>query len=129
MTSRRNEIIRMILRGAVYALLAASGVFTLFAAPSSSLVRQGGHVIALIWSLFCLVGGLLGFVGRVAHKRLPEVLGATLAATACLTWCTSLILQAVSTKNTAPLTAACMAASLAAMFALRWFDVVVSRGR
>lgn len=119
-----------------YLLLSSCGVLVFVATPSSSLVDQGGDAIVATWGVFCLVGGLFGAVGLVAGKRPVEVLGAALGVTASLTWCTSLILQAVSTENAVPLTAACMAASLAGMFAQRCAGdaprtavTVVQRGR
>lgn len=87
--------------------------------PSSSLVDQGGWFIVYAWGTFCLVGGISGGLGLIFKRRPVEVLGAALGVTASLTWCASLVLQAVSTENAVPLTAACMTASLAAMFAHR----------
>jgi hypothetical protein len=102
-----------------YLLLASCGVLVFASTPSRSLVDQGGAAIVVTWGVFCLVGGLSGAAGVISQRRIPEVLGAALGATASLTWCVSLILQAVSTKNAVPLTAACMAASLAAMLLKR----------
>lgn len=102
-----------------FLLLGSCGVLVFVATPSSSLVDQGGRAIVTTWGVVCLTGGACGLVGLITERRLFEVLGAGLGATASLTWCASLILQAVSTENAVPLTAACMAASLAGMFAHR----------
>lgn len=120
---------------ASYLLLGSCGVLVFVATPSSSLVDQGGGAIVKTWGVFCLVGGVSGAAGLIMRKRPIEVPGAALGVTASLTWCASLILQAVSTQNAVPLTAACMAASLAGMFAHRCGGapkartVVVAQGR
>lgn len=114
-----------------YALLASAGLLVFVSTPSSSLVDQGGWIIVYTWGTFCLVGGTAGATGLIFKRRPIEVLGAALGVTASLTWCTSLVLQAVSTQNAVPLTAACMTASLAAMFAHRCCSgaVVERKGR
>jgi hypothetical protein len=102
-----------------YLLLGSCGVLVFAATPSTSLVDQGGWKIVATWAVVCLTGGVFGATGVITRRRPIEALGAALGATASLTWCGSLILQAVSTENAVPLTAACMAASLAGMFAHR----------
>lgn len=117
-----------------YALLGSCGALVFVAVPSNSLVSQGGRLIAYIWGVFCLVGGASAIAGVILNKRAWEVLGAALGATASLTWCTALVLQAVSTQSGLPLTAACMVASLTGMFAHRCGGepsktVVIAEGR
>jgi hypothetical protein len=102
-----------------YLALGSCGALVFVATPSSSLVDQGGTLVVYSWGVICLVGGISGALGMIIRRRPVEVLGAALGVTASLTWCLSLILQAVSTENAVPLTAACMAASLAGMFAQR----------
>lgn len=102
-----------------YVLLGSSGLLVFISTPSSSLVDQGGWIIVYTWGTFCLVGGIGGVLGLIFRRRPIEVLGAALGVTASLTWCASLVLQAVSIGSAVPLTAACMTASLASMFAHR----------
>lgn len=114
-----------------YLLLGSAGLLVFVSVPSSSLVDQGNWFIVYTWGTFCLVGGVLGGAGLIFQKRPIEVLGAALGVTASLTWCTALVLQAVSVGSAVPLTAACMTASLAAMFAHRCCNgaVQVRKGR
>lgn len=91
-------------------------------APSTSLARQGGLVIVIIWGVLCLLGGLLGVVGLLTRRMLVELIGASMAGVAWFTWAAALVLQAISTGSAAPLTAACLALGVTVLIAQRWVD-------
>lgn len=93
------------------------------ATPIQSIADRGGYLITVIWGVFCLVAAISGLTGMILRRLWLEVLGTALAATASLTWCAALVLQAIHTESAAPLTAACMAATLAAKFAHRSAEV------
>ena|SRR5687768_4363171 len=106
-----------------YLLLGTAGVLVFAAAPAQSLLDQGGYGVVYPWGMFCLVAAVSGLTGMISKQRWLEVLGTVLGATASLTWCAAIVLQAIHTQNAAPLTAACMAATLAAKFAHRSAEV------
>lgn len=106
-----------------YLLLGSTGVLVFVVSPIQSIADRGGHLITIIWGTFCLVAATAGLVGMILAKQWLQVLGTALAATASLTWCAALVLQAIHTESAAPLTAACMAATLAAKFAHRSAEV------
>lgn len=106
-----------------YLLLSMCGVFVLFGDPSPTLLSQGGPGVVVAWGLFCLVGGLMAGAGFVIPYPPLEIVGLGLGATASLTWCVALVLQAVQNQATTSLTAACMAAVLALAQIQRWIGL------
>ena len=104
-----------------YVLLALAGVLA-FCIPSPTLLMQGGYYVVVPWGTTCLVGGVTGLVGLIWHRSLSELIGASLGASASLTWTAALIVQATSTQSAA-YTAACMAGVLALLFTQRWVDI------
>lgn len=111
-----------------YALVGTCGALVFVAVPSSSLVRQGGYLVAYIWGVFCLACGLSCIAGLLLRRRVLEVVGIALGISAVVTWVAALVLQAVKTGSALPLTAACMVAGLAGLLAHR-LSVVVGRPR
>jgi hypothetical protein len=106
-----------------YVLFGTCGLLIfVVAAPSTSLARQGGLIITIIWGLLCLIGGLLGVIGLLARRMLVELIGASMMGVAWFTWSAALVLQAVSTRSAVPLTAACLALGVTALIAQRWAD-------
>jgi hypothetical protein len=106
-----------------YLLLSMTGVFVFTGDPSPTLLNQGGPGVVVAWGLFCLVGGLLAGAGFVIPYPPMELVGLGLGATASLTWCAALVLQAVQNQTTTSLTAACMAAVLALAQVQRWIGL------
>lgn len=104
-----------------YALFATSGLLAL-TGTSPVLLKQGGHIIAVAWGVFCLTGSLLGFVGLLRRNTVIELVGDTLGASATLTWAAALIMQAHDDGSIGPLTAACLAGVLVAHIGQRWTD-------
>lgn len=96
--------------------------------PSPSLLREGGYLVVITWGIFCLLGGLCNLVGLMTKRRLTRLFGASLSASASLTWATSLILQAVTT-NSAARTAACLASVLTLIFTQQWVNVYMESRR
>lgn len=111
-----------------YGLIGSCGVLVFVAVPSSTLVKQGGWLVAVIWGVFCLVCGVACIAGLLFRWRVLEVIGIALGISAVVTWVAALVLQAVKTSSALPLTAACMVAGLAGLLAHR-LRVVVSRPR
>jgi hypothetical protein len=107
--------------GVAYTLLGCAGVLA-FVAASTSLLQQGGPIIAIAWGILSLAGSTLGLFGLATSKLVVELIGAALGAAASLTWVVALLLQAVSTGSLIPLTAACMVTMLTALLLQRWVD-------
>lgn len=93
-----------------------------FVTPSVSLAVQGGRFIVYAWAGFCLLGAVMGCLGIVRRSIFTELWGASLTASASLTWAVSLVLQAIDTENAATLTAAGMASALTVLLLQRWLD-------
>jgi hypothetical protein len=104
-----------------YILFAASGLLAL-TGPSPVLLKQGGHVIAVVWGIFCLTGAALGVTGLLRRNTVIELVGDTLGASATLTWAAALIMQAHDERSIGSLTAACLAGVLVAHIGQRWSD-------
>lgn len=107
-----------------YLLIAAAGVSVIVDAPSPALSRQGGTAIVAAWASLCILGGLLGVAGVLAHKVVLDVTGAGLCSTACLVWGASVVLQAVNANTTGSVTAACVAFTVQSLFLRRFVDVM-----
>lgn len=104
-----------------YILFAASGFLALIG-PSPVLLKQGGHVISIVWGIFCLTGAALAITGLLRRSRVIELMGDTLGASATLTWAAALIMQAHDERSIGSLTAACLAGVLVAHIGQRWSD-------
>lgn len=105
-----------------YALFVSAGLLA-FRDPSPVMRDQAGRLVLFSWGAVCFVGGVLSLVGLLRKRRVLRLLGAALCTAASLVWCVALILHAIATHSSIPLTAACMAGALAALLAQRWADV------
>jgi len=115
---------------AAYLFLGIAGISAL-QTPSVSLERQGGYVIIVAWSAFCVLGMLLGLLGFLLRRIVFEIVGIGLLTAASLTWALAVILQAMATPNNLArtVTAICLALTVAALLAQRWLDVARSPHR
>lgn len=71
---RRLEALIRIIDMVIYLAIVAGGVYALFFTPNTVTVELAGWDWLIgVWSLLLLVGGLLGFVGRLTRYWVLEV--------------------------------------------------------
>lgn len=107
-----------------YGMFVTAGVLGLTSTPSPTLQRQGGVIILVAWSIICLIGGVTALTGLFGRWPVIEFIGLGLCSVASLTWVSALVLQAVHTASTVPLTAAFLAGTTTALLAQRWVDAL-----
>lgn len=107
-----------------YMLYVGAGILGLVATPSPTLARQGGVVLLIFWSIFCTLGGGIGLTGLFGRWPVVELIGLGFCSAVSLTWVAALVMQAVRTSSTVPLTAALVAGASTALLAQRFVDAL-----
>lgn len=111
-----------------YLLMGVAGVSAL-QTPSASLKEQGGYIIIVAWSAFCILGMLFGLSGFLLSRGVLEIIGIGLLTAASLTWATAVILQAMANTNSVAVAAICLALAVTALLIQRLLDVARSPNR
>lgn len=114
-STRRSQI-------GAYITFAVSGIAAAMF-PSPSITDASGKIMAGIWIIFMIVGGISCATGRLMGRWAGEYIGIPLLAGAFAVYVIALAWSTIATGRLTGITAAAALAAIVCLVGARWFEV------